>query len=214
MSNSTIGSTPFSPRMLVEGPSYTRTRDAVDPYIRQDLRDAKAVSVRTWCKVVFGFPEERLDNWIRKIEKKDWFNDAIISQALSDFCGAIVEDERCHAFISFADRVVKLARGALPGLDDKYPIDDLVFADHHAKEVAVIEEHGLRGAKRKPDIVGVRRKHAEVLAKGGTIRWIDILLLFEFKFGTGNKMAEKLAAERKRRVESALPSTDVSTKSV
>lgn len=198
----------------MEGATYTRTRDAVNPYIRQDLRDAKAVSIRTWCKAVFGFPEERLDSWIRSIREKDWFNDPVISQALSDFCKATTEDQRYAAFIAFADHVVKLARGALPGLDDKYPIDDLVFVDHHAKEVAVIEEHGARGAKRKPDVVGVRRKHAAILLKGGTIRWIDILLPSEFKFDIKRKLAEKLDAERKRRAESALSTVDVSVKSI
>ena len=176
----------------------SHTVETVHPYLKGDLKDAKAVSVTSWIHAISGRSPEQFDEWTRCIRDMRMFYDDIVQQSLIRFSIATSEKRRYHPLIDLCNRLVELARGRLPGLQEKYPVDDFCFASCWNKPVARIEEHVGLGAIRKPDVVGVRRKHATELKKeGGAVRWVDLLLAMEVKYR--NKLVKALNTERKRR---------------
>lgn len=163
--------------------SLSRTRDAIHPYVEQDLKDAQIISIARWTASVFGLPPGRLSEWAQQISKLKWFTDRIVQQSLIDYCKAKKEKERYQPFVSLANRIIDLGRGKLVGVDAKYPVNTFCFADNHNRVVDTIDDHEGLGAHRKPDVLGLLRKCAKILAKdNGTVRWVDILLLLELKF--------------------------------
>ncbi|KAJ3556845.1 hypothetical protein NM688_g1796 [Phlebia brevispora] len=170
--------------------------DSIHPYVEQDLRDAVSVPLEVWLAAVYKLPKARLDSWTSKIGELKWFEDEVIERCLVEYCSADAEDKRYAPFVTLANRILSLARGALPGVrkSKSYPIDDICYMHNADRPVDRIPEHRGLGAKRKLDIVVTHGAAAEKLKKDKTIRWVDILQWWELKLGSG--LIDTLHAER------------------
>ncbi|KAJ3554595.1 hypothetical protein NM688_g3026 [Phlebia brevispora] len=190
------GDSPVAPEPGMWALSHTRS--AVSPYIEQDLKKAQAVSIDTWSQAVFNIPPGRLDEWAGQIKESGWYEDDIVQQSLAAYCKSTNESGRYKPTVDLTNHIIELARGNLTGLDKHYPLDDFTFADNHDSVVEPIEEHEGLGAHRKPDILGLRRQSAKKLEETrNAIRWTDILLVLELKFGT--KLLAWYNADRNKR---------------
>lgn len=174
--------------------------ETVHPYVVQDLEDAHIVALYDWVKIFYGRTRNEIDKWTLLISKLRWFEDSIIQTALYDYCCTREEAGRYDPLVRLLDRIVELARGALPGVPakDSYPVDDLCFANCAHHEVVPIPEHGPLGARCCPDIAVLRRRHAlQLTTKGGKIRWPNLLLYWKLR--AWQNLTEMLDAERQRR---------------
>ncbi|KAJ3529931.1 hypothetical protein NM688_g7784 [Phlebia brevispora] len=176
----------------------SHTKSSVNPYIEYDLRSAKAISVNLWAIGVFGLPPGRLEKWEGRIRDEQWFGDKIIAQCLSDYCAAPGEAKRYQPFVDLANRIVELARGKLPGLNDRYPVDDFTLAGNHENVVQSIREHQGLVAARKPDILGLLSSTAKAVRCGRAVQWTDIVLVFELKFRQALKKPLKIERDNRR----------------
>lgn len=191
--------------------SVVHTDDVCHPYLQEDLTSsATGISLNSWAEAKFGLSKGGLKKWAAEIAALDWFTDEVVQNALGRYCGAVNEGGRYQPFIELANRIIELCRGALTGVGDKYPVDDFCFANSSTNTIETIEEHEGLGARRKPDVLGLRRAIARKLetaissarekSKAGKpkpVRWVDILTIVEHKFG--HDILAKLNAERRSR---------------
>lgn len=163
----------------------SHTKDTVHPYVREDIKDSKVKALYEWLDVLLDLPKQTVLRWASQIGQNDWFNDPIIAKSLCEYCEAKQENERYAPWCALLNRILELAPGQLDGVpaDDPWPIDDLCFVNHSEKEVGRTTEHGLRGARRLPDIAAMRAAAAKALddPKGKTA-WSDFLFWHELKY--------------------------------
>lgn len=200
--------------------TISRTNDANHPYLQEDLTSsATGIPVHSWAESKFALSKGGLKTWADEISALNWFHDEVIQNALGRYCRAGEEKDRYQPFVELTNRIIKLGRGALTGVRDKYPVDDFCFANSSTNEIQTIEEHEGLGARRKPDVLGLRRAVANKLEKATSateekskagkakpVRWVDILTIVEHKFS--KKLREKLDAERRARALSPPERTD------
>ncbi|KAJ3534416.1 hypothetical protein NM688_g7142 [Phlebia brevispora] len=157
---------------------------------------AVSVPLEVWLAAVYKLPKARLDSWTTRIGELKWFEDEVIERCLVEYCSADAEKKRYAPFIAMANRILSLARGALPGVrkSKSYPIDDICYLHNANRPVDRIPEHRGLGAKRKLDVVVTHGAPARKLKKDKTIRWVDILQWWELKLGSG--LIDTLHAER------------------
>ncbi|KAJ3535782.1 hypothetical protein NM688_g6929 [Phlebia brevispora] len=194
----TRGGTP--PKMDPGGWSTPNTREQVHPYIREDLKNAKMVSIDCYSQAVFQLEEGVLATRADEISDLNWFNDHIVRTSLATYCAADKENLRYAPFAKLTNRIIELARGNVTDVEDTYPVDDFCFVEYD-RPVDRIEEHAGLGAIRKPDALGLRRSVAQRLftkagkpRKKASVRWSDILLSLELK-----EMSDQFDKQRTRR---------------
>ncbi|KAJ3559899.1 hypothetical protein NM688_g53 [Phlebia brevispora] len=183
--------------------SIPDTQEHIHPYIREDLKNAKMISIYCYAKAVFNLEKDVLTSRADEIRDLNWFDDEIIRTSLAAYCASEEEVSRSALFAKLTNRVIELARGALSGVGNTYPVDDFCFVEHN-RAVDRIEEHEVLGAVRRPNALGLRRAVAHQLftkvgkpKKKVTLRWTDILLTLEFKgFST---MSDRFDKQRKKR---------------
>lgn len=203
---------PPTPMEFEPNGTSSRTTHTIYAFLQDDLSAAQGVSVNNWTESRFGLPEGGLTQWADEISALNWFDDEVIRGALGRYCAAREEHGRYGPFVELTDRIVELARGALTGVDSKYPVDDFCFVDNHNNTVDTIKERDGLGARRKPDGLAVRRAIAKRIGMAKQIkalrakseesnthvvRWVDILAILEFKLR--QKLLAKLNEERRRR---------------
>ncbi|KAJ3552552.1 hypothetical protein NM688_g4093 [Phlebia brevispora] len=177
-------------------------RESIHPYVREDLKGAKAVGFFSWTEAVLGISSTKLLARAREIAKLRWFEDKIIQEALIDYCRGTTEKARYNPFVHLSNRVVELARGKLAGVS-KYPVNDFCIANNSDRVVQTIPEHGALGAKRRPDLLGLSQSTAvKLYSPRGSVHWFDILFWGELK--QINVLVEPLSKERKARYMSSL----------
>ncbi|THG95310.1 hypothetical protein EW026_g6325 [Hermanssonia centrifuga] len=168
--------------------------DSIHPFIQQDLDNSlQEVPLNTWIEAVLGVSPSRLDEWATRIKKLDWFRDRVIGRALTDYARPLQEKHIYKPFARIANRILELAKGALPGVGGSYPIDDIEVVVNDPISIERIPEHGELGAFRKPDLLFVRGSHKNV-SRGKTprVRWVDILAFLEFKLDDKEQLLETL----------------------
>lgn len=169
-------------------------RDSVNPYIKVDLVDAKAVRLYHWIEAVTGTSTDTFETWTTAIWRKKWFEeDEVVRNALVDFCSAGHERARYDPFATLCNRILALARGTLPGIPktSSYPVDDQVFINAYGKEIATAPHHGRQSPSMQPDILVVGREVAQRSTES-KVDWWEILYPLELKF------LRKLVAELDR----------------
>lgn len=174
-----------------------KTTATVHPYVSQDLTSAHSIDSFDWLDVVFGVSEEKIRKYAQVIKDKNWFEDADVQSTLHEYCTADSEKRRYKPFRELGNRILELGRqDKVTGLTKgSYPIKDIVFADHHRREVQPNEDHGAMAAKRSPDIVMTRAKaleDPENLKEG--VNWKDIWFWLELKKAAD--LADALEAEK------------------
>ncbi|PSS03718.1 hypothetical protein PHLCEN_2v3943 [Hermanssonia centrifuga] len=130
--------------------------------------------------------EENIDEWASLIDQSNWFEDSIIKRNFKAFSlSGLGEESRYAPFAAVANRVLKLARGSLPGVYHSYPIDDIQFARNDPNYMLRIAEHGKLGAFRKPDLLILRGASADGIGATvkGRVACVDVLGFAEFKRG-------------------------------
>ncbi|KAJ3531015.1 hypothetical protein NM688_g7634 [Phlebia brevispora] len=177
-------------------------RESIHPYVREDLKGAKAVGFFSWTEAVLGMSSTKLLARAREIAKLRWFEDKIIQDALIDYCRGTTEKARYNPFVHLSNRIAELARGKLTGVS-KYPVNDFCIANNSDRVVQTIPEHGALGAKRRPDLLGLSQSTAvKLYSPRGSVHWFDILFWGELK--QINVLVEPLSKERKGRYMSSL----------
>lgn len=191
------------------------TKEEIHPYVRQDLSDSKVKTIDEWVDATLDVPPRRLERWAAQIGEQKWFEDPIIASSLKGYCEAPTEKRRYPHYIALCNRLLELAPGHLEGIseEDPYPIPDVCFADHSAKEVSLIEQHGTKGARRRPDILCTRRSVANTLSKAkGRATWSDILHWAELKFW--QYLGEDLENEKESRASETAVSPSVTIEAI
>lgn len=163
-------------------PPDNHDRNSIHAYVCEDLRRAQSVSLFTWTEAVFGLPSTKMHARARKIAELKWFEDEVIQDALVDFVRSTYEVERYNPFVHLTNRIMELARGALPGVSKNYPIDDFCFANSANNVIRPTSEHGALAAKRKPDTLGLMISDAlQLYESGGSVGWPSLLTWGELK---------------------------------
>ncbi|EKM48324.1 uncharacterized protein PHACADRAFT_214851 [Phanerochaete carnosa HHB-10118-sp] len=112
-----------------------------------------------WLDAVLELDRKKLEMWVRKAKHHGWFEDPEIQAQLYAFCEASHETERYEPFCKIANKVLELAKGTLLSRRAKYPIEDFTFVRNDPWYFLTNALHGMNGAKRKPDVVGIRVRH-------------------------------------------------------
>ncbi|KAF7798369.1 hypothetical protein EIP86_009590 [Pleurotus ostreatoroseus] len=205
-STQSYGSRKSSPWVM--RPPGNHDRNSIHAYVCEDLRRARSVSLYTWTEAVFGLPSTKMHARARKIAELKWFEDEVIQEALVDFVRSSYEVERYDPFVHLTNRIIELARGALPGVGKKYPIDDFCFANSANNVIRPTPEHGALAAKRKPDTLGLTVPDAlQLYEPGGTVGWPSLLTWGELKGRLGKPV---IAVFNERRIAHGLTALDSS----
>ncbi len=164
--------------------------DTVHPYVKQDVAASKEIPLYAWTEGALKLTEENIDEWASLIDQSNWFEDPIIKRNLKAFSLSGLGEESIYApFAAVANRVLKLARGSLPGVPHSYPIDDIQFARNDPNYMLRIPKHGELGALRKPDLLILRGASTDgvrgATVKGG-VAWVDVLGFAKFQTWQNN----------------------------
>lgn len=162
--------------------------ERVKPFILRDLKEhCNVTDLSLWIEAVLGLDKKKFDSWALKARQNDWFNDPVIQTELRAFYDSTQETMRYEPFCNIANRVLELAKGTLLPSRAKYPVEDFTFVRNDPFFIQTIDLHGLYGAKRKPDVVGIRSNQLESLQRsdrGATptgLKWTSLLYFVEFK---------------------------------
>ncbi|KAJ3529498.1 hypothetical protein NM688_g7847 [Phlebia brevispora] len=136
------------------------SRASVHVYIREDLKNAQRVKYNTFVEAIFGITPQKQTEWMAIIAKEKWHDDEVISAQLTRFCKATTEVSRYEPLSNIINRIMEMAHGRLPGVPDTYPIDDICVKRNDPFFIRPIEAHRELGAKRKPDLITLRGRHA------------------------------------------------------
>ncbi|KAJ3558598.1 hypothetical protein NM688_g828 [Phlebia brevispora] len=136
------------------------SRASVHVYIREDLKKSQRVKYNTFVEAIFGLTPQTQAEWMDIIAKEKWHDDKVISEELEGFCKASTETARYAPLCNVINRIMEMAHGRLPGVPDTYPIADICVKRNDPLYVRPIEAHRGLGAKRKPDLLTLRGRHA------------------------------------------------------
>ncbi|KAJ3524518.1 hypothetical protein NM688_g8544 [Phlebia brevispora] len=136
------------------------SRASVHVYVREDLKRSQRVKYNTFVEAIFGLTPQTQTEWMDIIAKEKWHDDTVISEALESFCEASTETARYAPLCTAINRIMEMAHGRLPGVPDTYPIADICVKRNDPLYVRPIEAHRGLGAKRKPDLLTLRGRHA------------------------------------------------------
>ena len=182
----------------------SHANEEIHPYVANDLLSSHTVvPLYVWVDAVCHVSLTRLISWMTKIKALHWFEDEVIQASLITYCSN-KEPGRYAPFVKIANRILELAPGKIPGIRKRspYPIPDIHFIDHSAKAVTRIPEHGTVGAQRKPDVLCLRKPHADEQGPAARVQWTDILHWWEIKYN--RLLIDNLREERLSRGMSTL----------
>ena len=160
--------------------------DTVRTCVRQDLLSATPVAVEEWVDRFLGVSPPVFTVLVDKITEEKWYSDTAIQKHLKAFCYAKNEGQRYEPAIGLFTRILAQARTAmktsalgLPAGDARksFPIPDITIIDGSEHPIQAPEEQGKLDAKRKPDLLVVRKRPSKL-----PIAWHDVLTWFELKF--------------------------------
>ena len=174
--------------------------DRIKPFVMKDLNEhSHTVDLYLWLEAVLDLDKRTLHSWARKAKQQAWFDDPEIQAELYAFCEAAHETERYEPFCKIANKVLELAKGVLIPKRSKYPVEDFTFARNDPWYLLTNTLHGTKGAKRKPDVVGIRRDQLGRLQRSSTgddpvgLDWTSVLWFCEFK-----EYRKKIKAQTRR----------------
>ncbi|PSR82013.1 hypothetical protein PHLCEN_2v6188 [Hermanssonia centrifuga] len=167
------------PECLVESKHEKKT---VNPYIQEDVDNARREPLKIWLEAVLGLPPERFSEWVKFIKENDWYKDKKIEKGLINFSKASLEVEMYKPFVDIANRILELGKKELLGAES-YPLDDIVVVQNDRRSLKQIPEHQGIGAIRRPDLLAVREGKVQQMrgTKSKKFEWSDILTFFELK---------------------------------
>lgn len=179
--------------MSAQTNSTVDTAHSLQPYIREDLKSAQSVSFMLFVEAVFGVSPDTLMTWMKIIEEQRWFTDKVIKAKLGQFCRAKDEKKRYAPLSALVDRILALGRGALPGVPDEYPIDDICL---RRDDPVYIQRSSKSRSLKKPDLLTLRQRWESFLLrinhrKPVGLMWPMVLTTWELK---GDKEFEELLA--------------------
>lgn len=164
------------------------THERIKPFIQRDLNEhSHTVDLYLWLEAVLDLDKKTLEVWVKKAKHHGWFEDSDIQAQLYAFCNATHETERYEPFCKIANKVLELAKGTILSKRAKYPIEDFTFVRNDPWYFVTNALHGVNGAKRKPDVVGVRRDQVARLQRSASgdppvgLEWTSLLYFVEFK---------------------------------
>ncbi len=160
-----------------------REKRTVNPYIEEDVDNARREPLKVWVEAVLGLPPERFSEWVRHIKENEWYKDEMIQGNLIDFSNASLPAERYTPFANIVNRILQLGKDELPRAES-YPLDDIVVIRNDPNFLKLIPEHQGLGAYRIPDLLAVRASKIVQMkkAKSKYFEWSDVLTFFEMKF--------------------------------
>lgn len=155
-----------------------------------------------WVKGATGVSPDKLGQWASVIKDNGFFADDDIAAGLLDFCKARREPDLYAPLSRVLNRLLVLAeehRSKMKDFPEHKPIDDLVYAKHDANSLKTLEDQGSLGARRKPDLIGIRQRDLDKLtAEKKRASWDQAVLAFELKFTGNNHSMTELNARRKK----------------
>ncbi|KAJ3549206.1 hypothetical protein NM688_g5202 [Phlebia brevispora] len=136
------------------------SRASVHVYVREDLKRSQRVKFDTFVEAVLGITPQTMTEWMSIIAREKWHEDEAVSARLSAFCAATREAARYEPLSDLVNRIMQMAHGRLPGVPEEYPIADICVRKNDPLYIRPIEAHRGLGAKRKPDLLTLRGRHA------------------------------------------------------
>ncbi|KAF7794434.1 hypothetical protein EIP86_005568 [Pleurotus ostreatoroseus] len=187
-------------RLRVQSASHTlptsaslltqHSRASVHVYIQEDLKEAQRVGFDIFIETIFGLAADKLAQWTSIIAQEKWHTDDEVARNLKVFCETKQETRRHVPLSNIINRIMQMAPGRLPGVPDKYPIDDICVRRNNPLHIQTIDTYGALGAKRRPALLTLRGKTAVNLEAVGAsqekprqqgVRWVDDLMNWEQK---------------------------------
>ncbi|THG98252.1 hypothetical protein EW026_g3909 [Hermanssonia centrifuga] len=168
------------PECLVDAKHEKKT---VNPYIQEDVDNARREPLRIWVEAVLGLPPEQFSEWVRYIKENEWYKDEVIQEGLIGYGKATTEKGLYVPFTDIANRIIRLGKDGLPGAKP-YPLDGIAVVENDDNYLKQIPEHQGIGALRRPDLLAVRVSKALQMQEDNrkSYEWSDILTFFELKF--------------------------------
>ncbi|PSS34143.1 hypothetical protein PHLCEN_2v1811 [Hermanssonia centrifuga] len=159
-----------------------REKRTVNPYVQEDVDNARREPLKVWVEAVLGLPPERFSEWVRHIKENEWYKDEIIQGNLINFSNASLQAERYTPFANMVNRIFQLGKDELPRAES-YPLEDIVVVRNDPHFLKLIPEHQGLGAYRIPDLLAVRASKIAQMerAKSKYFEWSDVLTFFEMK---------------------------------
>ncbi|THG96259.1 hypothetical protein EW026_g5535 [Hermanssonia centrifuga] len=175
-----------------------REKRTVNPYIEEDVDNARREPLKVWVEAVLGLPPERFSEWVRHIKENEWYKDEMIQGNLIDFSNASLPAERYTPFANIVNRILQLGKDELPRAES-YPLDDIVVIRNDPNFLKLIPEHQGLGAYRIPDLLAVRASKIVQMkkAKSKYFEWSDVLTFFEMKFSNRRTLLPKVPSKKK-----------------
>ena len=166
--------------------SSEHTHDNIRAHVIEDLRTSSTTVARlTWLQAVLGLDADTLRSWATLIGAASWFDDPQIRPNLVKFCKATTETGRYQPFSDVTNRILELGKDIF-FFGRPYPVQDIKFVRN---DPILLQRNGKLDAGRKPDVLCIRSKDEEHLAKkkGKTtvgLPWTSVLAFAEFKVKT------------------------------
>ncbi len=182
-----------------------REKRTVNPYIQEDVDNARLEPLKVWVEAVLGLRPEQFAERVRHIRESEWYKDETIQGGLIAFGDASVPADRYLPFANIANRILQLGKDELPGAES-YPLDEIVVIRNDPNFLKLIPEHQGLGAIRIPDLLAVRANKILQMQqdKSNNFEWSDVLTFFEMKF-SNQYFFDNFQAWRRRR---GLPKLD------
>lgn len=187
--------------------SSSHIRSNINPFVKQEVANyTVSIPFVDWMHGVTGIPPETLNSWTQIIRQEKWLDNTRISSALRSFCAAPSEAARYAPFTTMANEILELGRTRLAETPAAYPVSDLGFFRNDPHYFQCYEKHGALGARRKPDVVCLRKKVSKNIQPGigkkaVGAEWPHLLLFAEFKF---NKTRDLISLLEKTRADRGL----------